>query len=305
MARPPKKTPDPTSGFVDPGGAGFLRGDDRWEAAGGPGPVGPAELISSHVVRGVVVLGVSGRLGDVAQNLVRAVELALADDPRGVVCDLSEMSDDSPAEDVQAAALARVATAGRHARDWPAIPVAVVCPDPQARATLNAQPMGGHLIVAPSLLSALTQVLATPSPTVDWLLLAPHPTAPRAARDFVTRALLDRGLGRAIPSASLVISELVTNSTMYAGTDMAMSVVWDLGALRLTVRDDDPTLPHHRHSALDLHGRGLTIIAGLSRAFGVLPTADGGKVVWSVIDAPAPRSPLTNGSAPSTAGMGS
>src|SRR5665811_1528383 len=109
---------------------------------------------------------------------------------------------------------------------------------------------------------------------------------PRAARNFVTRTLLDWGLGRVISSASLVVSELVTNSTIHAGTDIALSVAWNAGTLRLTVRDNNPGLPHQRHSAPDLHGRGLTIVAGLSRAFGVLPTADGGKVVWAVFDAP-------------------
>ena len=32
------------------------------------------------------------------------------------------------------------------------------------------------------------------------------------------------------------------------------------------------------------------MVAGLSRAFGVLPSVDGGKVVWAVLDAPRPRS---------------
>jgi len=47
-------------------------------------------------------------------------------------------------------------------------------------------------------------------------------------------------LGRVISSASLVVSELVTNSTIHAGTDIALSVAWNAGALRLTVRDNSP-----------------------------------------------------------------
>jgi hypothetical protein len=31
------------------------------------------------------------------------------------------------------------------------------------------------------------------------------------------------------------------------------------------------------------------VVAGLSRAFGVLLTDDSGKVVWAVLDAPRPR----------------
>jgi hypothetical protein len=48
-------------------------------------------------------------------------------------------------------------------------------------------------------------------------------------------------------------------------------------------------VPDQQPPALDLRGRKLTVVAGLSRAFGVLPTADGGKAVWAVLDAPRPR----------------
>jgi hypothetical protein len=67
-----------------------------------------------------------------------------------------------------------------------------------------------------------------------------------------------------------------------------VSIAWTLGALRLTVRDHGPALAG-QGPALDLHGRGLTVVAGLSRAFGTMPTADGGKVVWAVLEAPRPQ----------------
>ena len=121
---------------------------------------------------------------------------------------------------------------------------------------------------------------------VRRLQLTPHPTAPRAARDYVTRTLLDWQLSRVIPFASLVVSDLVASSSVYAGTDIDLSVAWDRGALRLTVADHAPALARHSHSDHDLPGRTQTLLAGLTRAFGVLPTADGGKVVWAVLDAP-------------------
>jgi len=116
-------------------------------------------------------------------------------------------------------------------------------------------------------------------------IFSPEPA--RASRNFVTRTLLDWGLGRVISPACLVVNELVTNSTMYAGTDIDLSIAWNLGALRLTVRDNSPSWPHQLHPDLQTHGRGLTIVTALSRAFGALPTADGGKVVWAVLEAPA------------------
>jgi hypothetical protein len=99
--------------------------------------------------------------------------------------------------------------------------------------------------------------------------------------------MLDWRLGRVIPLASLVVCELVSSSTINA--DIDLSVVWDRGALRLTVRDHGPALPDQRPAALGLHRRGLTVVAGLSRAFGVLPTADGGKFAWAVLEAPRSR----------------
>jgi len=259
----------------------YLPAEPSARSAGGAAR--PQVGIRTRDVREVVVLDVDGRLGDVVEELDRAVQLALADGPRGVVCDLSAMLEAEPG------AVEALAAAGRHVRDWPGIPVAVACPDPRVRETLRAHPLGGHLIATASLFSAVSAVLATPNLAIRRLRLAPHPTAPRAARDFVTRTLLDWRLGRVIPFASLVVSELVASSTVHAGTEIDLSVVWDSGALRLTVRDHGPALPGQLPSATELRGRGLTVVAGLSRTFGVLPTADGGKVVWAVLDALRPR----------------
>ena len=257
--------PDVVTGFGAPNGSGESTTTVRTR---------------SHAIRQVMVVEVAGRLSDVVDDLDRTIQLALADAPRGVVCDLT-----SVLEGADPAAVEVFATAGRHVRDWPGIPVAVACPDSQVREALAAHPLGGHLIVTESLFSAVAAVLATPTLSVESRRLAPHPTAPRASRDFVTRTLLDWRLGRVIPFASLVVCELVSSSTINAGTDIDLSVVWDRGALRLTVRDHGPALPDQRPAALDLHRRGLTVVAGLSRAFGVLPTADGGKVAWAVLEA--------------------
>jgi hypothetical protein len=250
----------------------------------GPPITGPPQQVTSRVIGQLVVLDVAGRLNDVVQELDRAIQLALAEGPRGVVCDLSAVL-----EGAEPAAVDMLATAGRHVRDWPGIPVAVACPDPRVRAALAADPLGGHLIVRASIRSAVSTVLATPTPAVEWLHLAPHPTAPRASRDFVTRTLLDWGLAPLVHSAGLVVRELVANS-MHAGTDIDVSVAWNLGALRLTVRDNSPDLPGQPFSHQNPHSRRLSVVAVLSHAFGVLPTADGGRVVWAVLNAARPRS---------------
>jgi hypothetical protein len=196
----------------------------------------------------VTILEVAGRLGDVVDDLDRAIQLVRAESPRGVVCDLS---------------------------------------------AVRANSLGRHLIVTASLFSAITSVLANPTLPFQRLTLAAHPTAPRASREFVTRTLHHWQLGTVIPFASLVVGELVASSSINAGNDIDLSVSWNRGALRLTVRDHGPALPGLRRPSLDLHRPGLTVLAGLSRGFGVLPTADGGSVVWAVLEAPR-QCPSTN-----------
>lgn len=247
---------------------------------------GPLVGVRTHVIREVVVLEVAGRFKDVVHELDRAIQFALAAGVRGVVCDLTAVVDGA-----EPGAVAVLATSGRHVRDWSGVPVAVACPCPLVREGLAAQPLGGHLILATSMFSALTTVLATPTVAVERLRLMPHPVAPRASREFVTRTLLDWGLGQLILSSTLVVGELVTNAMMHAlpGTDIGLSVAWNLGALRLTVQDSSPELPRHPYTQFGLHGRGLSAIAGLSRASGVLPSTDGGKVVWAVLNAAKPR----------------
>jgi anti-sigma regulatory factor (Ser/Thr protein kinase) len=247
--------------------------------------------IRTRAIGQVVVLELAGPLGEVVEDLDQAIQVALADRPRGVVCDLS-----AAPEEAEPGAVEWLATAGRHVRHWPGIPVAVACPNPRVREALSNHPLGRHLIVTASVAPVLSAVLATPIPDVDCLSLSPHPSAPRASRDFVARALQGWGLDPLVPAASLVVSELVTNSTIHAGTDIELSVAWSLGLLRLTVRDKSPDLPRQQFpQCLDVHGRGLSVVAALSRAFGVLPTAGGGKAVWAVLNAARPTSSTING----------
>ena len=259
-------------------------------SAGRPG-MGRQWQARTRAIRQVAVLEVAGVLSDVVEDLDRAIQLALAEGPRGVVCDLSAVLDGT-----EPGAVEILATAGRHVRDWPGIPVGVACPDPQVREALNAHPLGRHLIVTESTFSAVSAVLSTPVLVVERLQLAAHPTAPSASRNFVTRILRDWQLDRVMPFASVVVSRLVASSSLNAGTAIELSVAWNAGALRLTVADHGPALPGQRLSDPDLQGRGLTVaVAGLSRTFGVLPTADDGKVVWAVLEAPRQHRSTSNG----------
>lgn len=246
---------------------------------------GPRLRVRTRPIRQTAVIEVVGRLGDIVADLDVVIQLVLATGPRGVAVDLSGVLDG-----VEPGALGVLASSGRHVHAWKGTPVAVSSPDPRVREALKAHPLGSELIVTQSLLYALYTVLKTPAPVVKRTQLTSHPTAPRTARQFVTDALRDWQLTTVIPSACLVSSELVTNSTLYdsSGQDIDLLVAWNRQSLRLTVRDGSPVRPSRQLPRTGLHGRGLIIVDGVSIAHGVLPTVAGGKVTWAVLDAPQP-----------------
>jgi len=156
-------------------------------------------------------------------------------------------------------------------------------------------------MVTSSLPSAISAILQAPRPSVVTRRLAPHPTAPRAARDLVSRALLAWRLSQQIPDACLVVSELVTNAMIHAGTDIDLTLAEHRRSVRIAVRDHSQDLPVEQHGRSDEDGRGLGIVAELSSAWGMLPHAGGGKVVWAVLAAAARPERVTRRRRPSPA----
>jgi anti-sigma regulatory factor (Ser/Thr protein kinase) len=246
-------------------------------------------VVRDQPVGQVIVLKAAGSLREVAAALELTVRQALAEEPRGVVCDLADVQ-----ECAEAGALRTLAALGAYPQVWPAVPVAVVLPDPPVREWLNQEPPGEHLVVAGSRRRALEQMMGTRVATTRSLRLAPHPTAPRAARDFVSGVLPDHGLGSHLAAASVVVSELVTNAVLHARTVIEVAIAVSGDRCRISVRDLDPGVPTSPTSPTSMHGRGLVIVEGLASAHGVLPSCAGGKVVWAVLaDALQPAVPST------------
>ena len=105
----------------------------------------------------------------------------------------------------------------------------------------------------------------------------------RSARDFVSRTCLDWQLPHVIGSAVLVVGELVANGLAHTGAALDVTVSAVGGRLLLGVHDGSPQRPQVP-AAGSTRGHGLQLVAGFSRAWGALPRADGGKVVWAVLD---------------------
>jgi len=77
-----------------------------------------------------------------------------------------------------------------------------------------------------------------------------------------------------------LVSEVVTNAVLHAGTDFDVTLTYDGHRLRCAVRDGSARPPRTREYARDATtGRGMRLVAQLSADWGVERHA-GGKTVW-------------------------
>ncbi len=127
--------------------------------------------------------------------------------------------------------------------------------------------------------------------------LAPERGAPRTARELVAAACGAWGLTTLVTPAELVVSELVSNAVLHAGTDVDVTVTVRPPYLHLAVRDRSDRLPRPVEepppdvSALPERGRGLPLIETLATTWGTVE-GTGGKTVWALlaggVDGPRP-----------------
>jgi anti-sigma regulatory factor (Ser/Thr protein kinase) len=227
-----------------------------------------------------VLVDVGGEISDVAEPAYQAVLSAAAEEPVAVVCDLSGVHG---RRDVSA--VARLAFLGAEVQDWPGTPIGVVCPDLGLRNGLAGQHDGRYLVLGERRGEVLAQLATVTPPTVIRVPLPATARSARAARDLVARACLDWGCNSQIGAATLIVSELVTNAVLHAGTDLWVSLARSGSRLRLAVHDNNDLLPTLRvPDPTHISGRGMLLVAGVSQSWGAVHTSTGGKVVWAVLD---------------------
>jgi DNA-binding NarL/FixJ family response regulator len=116
--------------------------------------------------------------------------------------------------------------------------------------------------------------------------------SPRRARRFVAEALERWRCEDATAIIDLLVSEIVANAVIHAGTTAELSVQLLPERVRVSVTDHDPSHPKRRPSdPLTSTGRGIALIERLSLAWGIDRTP-GGKRIW--FETPRPDRP-TNG----------
>ena len=122
--------------------------------------------------------------------------------------------------------------------------------------------------------------------TADFVVSEVFPavlTTPADARRFVVGALRAGGVevDDAVP---LVVSELVTNAVLHAGSAAQVEVRIGNEIVRIEVHDSATELPTLRQpDPYHVTGRGLMLVDALSDRWGAVPTPVG-KIVWFEID---------------------
>jgi anti-sigma regulatory factor (Ser/Thr protein kinase) len=111
------------------------------------------------------------------------------------------------------------------------------------------------------------------------MILAPTVTSPALARAYCDGVLESSGQEGRSADARLVVSELVTNAVLHAGTEIEVLVVVRTDAIRIEVTDLGPDLPQLWLRDEDTSGRGLPIVEALACAWGIVALG-AGKTVW-------------------------
>ncbi len=106
------------------------------------------------------------------------------------------------------------------------------------------------------------------------------PPSAGKARRFVRSVLAGAGLSGLADVAELLVSELVSNAILHAGTDLEVVVRIMADRVSVEVHDRGPGAATRRHySATSGTGRGLVLVEELAREWGTVTTATG-KFVW-------------------------
>jgi PAS domain S-box-containing protein len=110
--------------------------------------------------------------------------------------------------------------------------------------------------------------------------LPPRPSSVGRARRLVRRALARSGREDLLDTAELLVSELVTNALVHAGTPIDVSLTVHDRGLRAEISDGSPHVPARRsYGPTAGTGRGLLLLEQMVHDWGV-DRRERGKTVW-------------------------
>jgi anti-sigma regulatory factor (Ser/Thr protein kinase) len=110
--------------------------------------------------------------------------------------------------------------------------------------------------------------------------LPPEPASATRARTLARTRLEAACSDDALETVALLVTELVTNAILHAGTPLQLTLEARPHHVRICVEDGSTAEPIPRHYGSDaVTGRGLALVEQLASSWGVDVTPSG-KVVW-------------------------
>jgi anti-sigma regulatory factor (Ser/Thr protein kinase) len=121
---------------------------------------------------------------------------------------------------------------------------------------------------------------ATNGPAAATVKLPVDPRSAGAARRHVRGVLADAGLDHLSDTASLAVSELVTNAVVHAASVVQLTVEVHPRRVRVEVEDRGAQVPVRRAYTDTMRtGRGVGLVEDTVERWGVVDLPDG-KIVW-------------------------
>jgi anti-sigma regulatory factor (Ser/Thr protein kinase) len=116
------------------------------------------------------------------------------------------------------------------------------------------------------------------------MVVAPEPASVGEARRFVRAALDEWDVDAFEETATLLVSEVVTNLVLHARTSGELLVRLSAGRLRVELHDGSPLLPTAKRYGLEATtGRGVGLLEAMTSGWGAELTPSG-KRVWFELD---------------------
>jgi signal transduction histidine kinase len=200
-----------------------------------------------------------------------------------VVVDLTDLSTERDAGLGFLAAMARAAVA------YAGVSILLCSPSPEVRETFDQLGVTRQLPVFASFAEAVALANRSSPARRMRRRLPAGPPAGQAARDLLALACQRWQVEGVLDRMATILTELVANAVLHAGTDLVVSVSLSVGHLYVAVHDRSSQPPRlgGGEEAGTIGGSGLLVVDALAEAWGFAPTANG-KVVWASVDVDVP-----------------
>jgi anti-anti-sigma factor len=247
--------------------------------------VGGELICRAECGRPVGVVRASGVLSRHTSPALRAaVHECLADRPDAVVVDLTELTTERDAGLGFLAAMARAAVA------YAGVSILLCTPSPELRETFDQLGVTRQLPVSASFTEAMTLARQSSPARRARRRLPAGPAAGQAGRDLLVIMCEKWGIEEVVDRMATILTELVANAVLHAGTELVLSVAVSGGHLYVAVHDGSPQPPRLGGDEGAGGASGLLVVDALAEAWGFAPTAHG-KVVWASVEVDLPDQP--------------